>query len=210
MRMACEAARRALVWPRKVVVTESRSRGWLPRLASKLKSGRPRVELGPSVDSGHARRATLRDARRTPTSDAHLGHCTRGVSAREGVAERVGPRSGIDSQHVEEGGTLKLERRDPSPWASWEEPSSSSSSRWLSCSSSTGSSRRSTDSASPLRVARAPSRLSPVASAASHRPKLRVGPGRGARRPPPDPASPVSIDAGFSTSSSAHPSSAAG
>ena len=61
-----------------------------------------------------------------------------------------------------------------------------------------------------LRVARAPSRLSPVASAASHRPKLRVGPGRGARRPPPDPASPVSINAGFSTSSSAHPSSAAG
>lgn len=87
MRMACEAARRALVWPRKVVVTESRSRGWLPRLASKLKSGRPRVELGPSVDSGHARRATLRDARRTPTSDAHLGRPPRplhsgGFSAR--------------------------------------------------------------------------------------------------------------------------------
>jgi hypothetical protein len=179
--MACDAGRRALVWPRKVVVLASpisrlgcRCRG--RDLSSRAHQVRPTaLELGPGVDAGHARAPTSRRA-----SDAHLGDRTRarglprrsraqGASAREGVAGCVGLRSGISSQHVDEGGTLKRERRDPSPWASWEEPSSSSSSRWLSCSSSTGSSRRSTDSTSPLRDARPalaplPPRLLPVPS----------------------------------------------
>lgn len=173
--MACDAARRALVWPRKVVVLASPISRLGCRGSRGCSSPADRAGTRALVDAGHTRAPTSRRA-----SDAHLGDRARarglprrsraqGASAREGVAGCVGLRSGISSQHVDEGGTLKRERRDPSPWASWEEPSSSSSSRWLSCSSSTGSSRRSTDSASPIRDARPalaplPPRLLPVPS----------------------------------------------